>query len=163
MAGMMEEQPEGLVVSSQWQMDPEVDPVKPVVIVGVICNGPLEEAREYAERIYALGPVKSASGVTDYPGLPAVVGSDMDGPECRPGRSIFFRGFNVNRYDLVALRNWFDLFSEMMTTEKVFRAVGLDTRGVSDAGGASGSIRAHSVCPSAAEAGDSPDHCLQRH
>ncbi|KAL2131986.1 hypothetical protein VTI74DRAFT_4387 [Chaetomium olivicolor] len=120
LGGMMEGQGDGVVFWSFWQRVVDVDPVKPVIVVYVLHNGPLEEAREYTRLIHALSPTAYRFGVTDYPGLQAALGTDKNGPFCQPQGTIMFRGFDVNEYDLVALREWFSIFTKMLETEEAF-------------------------------------------
>ncbi len=44
----------------------------------------------------------------------------MDGAECQPKGSAFLRGIDVDNYDIDALRNWYDIFSDMLATEEAF-------------------------------------------
>ncbi|KAK4098875.1 FAD-binding domain-containing protein [Parathielavia hyrcaniae] len=117
---MMEGQPVEVVFWSVWRMVEEVDPVKPAIVVTVFFNGPLEEARRYTQQIRDLGPATYRFGVTEYPKLNTVLGVDLNGPGCQPQGTALLRAADVDRYDIDALRNWFDIFSQMLATEKAF-------------------------------------------
>ncbi|KAJ4287028.1 hypothetical protein N0V88_007792 [Collariella sp. IMI 366227] len=94
--------------------------VKPVIVVYSLYNGPLEQARGYSRPIRNLNPVAYRSGKTEYPGIQAVMATEKDGPVCEPKGSVIYRGFDVNKYNLTAVRNWFDIFTEKMVTEEAF-------------------------------------------
>jgi hypothetical protein len=94
--------------------------LQPVVQFLVIYNGPIEEARQYSGPVHALGPVSYTSGVTDYPGTMHLLLSDANDPNCQPQGTAFFRGIDVIRYEIPALRNWFNIFSDMLATEEAF-------------------------------------------
>ncbi|KAK4039499.1 6-hydroxy-D-nicotine oxidase [Parachaetomium inaequale] len=115
--GMLETQPEYAVHWSAWGLDDEVDPDEPVISVSVFYNGPMEECHEYTRPIRDLGPVAYSSGVTDYPGLSAALGVDFAGVYCQDQRTAYIRAIDVDRYDIAALRNWFDVYSEMLAAE----------------------------------------------
>jgi hypothetical protein len=135
---LMDRQPEELIFWTFWGRDLEIDPVKvggiwplsgeemltcvlqPVIQLLVLYNGPKEEARQYSAPVHALGPVRYTSGVTDYPGTMHALLADTNDPNCQPQGTAFFRGIDVNRYEIPALRNWFDIFSDMLATEEAF-------------------------------------------
>jgi hypothetical protein len=92
--------------------------LQPVIKFLVIYNGPMEEARQYSAPVHALGPVGYTSGVTDYPGTMHLLPANANYPNCQPPGTAFFRGIDVNRYEVPAVRNWFDTFSDMLATEE---------------------------------------------
>jgi hypothetical protein len=91
--------------------------LQPVIIFSVYYNGPMEECREHTQPVRDLGPVAYSSGVTDYPGLAATLGVDFGGANCQDQRTAYIRAIDVERYDIAALRNWFDVYSEMLAAE----------------------------------------------
>ncbi|KAK3901903.1 6-hydroxy-D-nicotine oxidase [Staphylotrichum tortipilum] len=117
-ARMMETQPEGVVVWSAWMMMPEIDPVKPVIAFTIFFSGSLDESRRYTEPISSLGPNGYGEGETEYPGLAGVLGAGTDDQLCQPQGAAFMRGIDLDHYDLGALRNWYNTFSEMLAANK---------------------------------------------
>ncbi|KAK4120303.1 FAD-binding domain-containing protein [Parathielavia appendiculata] len=115
---MMEYQPVEMVSWSVWRMVEDVDPGKPSIVVIVFFNGPLEDSREYTQPIHNLGPAAYAFKVTEYPGLNAVLGVDLSGSECQPQGTALLRAADVDRYEIIALRNWFETFGKMLATEE---------------------------------------------
>ena len=87
-----------------------------MIVYWVFYNGPMTGSRKYTAPIHGLGPVAYSSGVTEYPGLMAVMGNDVDGPDCQPKGSAVLRAADVDRYEVVALRIWYTIFSKMVAT-----------------------------------------------
>ncbi|KAK4118888.1 FAD-binding domain-containing protein [Parathielavia appendiculata] len=118
--GMMEDQPEYVNVFSSWSILEEVDPDRPMIVFIVFCNGPMEDCREYTQPIHDLGAVDHRSGVTELPGIDEVLNLDVNDPQCQPQGTVLMRGVYVDRYDIDTLRNWWEVFSDMLATEPAF-------------------------------------------
>ena len=91
---------------------------QPVIGFTIFYRGSLDESKKYAEPISSLGPDGYVEGETEYPGLASMLGVGMDDPLCQPQGAAFMRGIDLDHYDLGALRNWYNTFSEMLTANK---------------------------------------------
>jgi hypothetical protein len=92
-----------------------------VILVLVFYDGTVEESRRYTQPIHDLGPLAHTPGVAEYPGLSAILGVDAaSGPICQPQGTAFLRGIDVDRYEIDAVRRWYDIFSEMLASEELF-------------------------------------------
>lgn len=86
----------------------------------VVYNGPMEECKRYSAPVHALGPISYTSGATEYPGVMEALAADANSIHCQPKGTAWFRGIDVNHYELPALRAWFDIFSKMLASEEAF-------------------------------------------
>ncbi|KAK4239566.1 6-hydroxy-D-nicotine oxidase [Achaetomium macrosporum] len=117
---VMRDQPEHVVHWSVWARNEAIDPDKPVIVLTIFWNGPVEGRGGYTDPFHALGPASYSSGATEYPGVMAVMGTDMNSPVCQPQGTVFLRGAVVDTYETGALRKWYNLFSEMLRSEEAF-------------------------------------------
>lgn len=88
--------------------------LQPVITHYVMFNGPLVESRKYTSLFHALGPARYSSGETEYPGLPAVLGAGLSGPLCGIQQTTYLREADVDKYNLADLRNWMNVFTDML-------------------------------------------------
>ncbi|KAK4151547.1 6-hydroxy-D-nicotine oxidase [Chaetomidium leptoderma] len=116
--GIVETQTADMMHWSVWAMDVDVDPDKPVILFTVVYNGPMADCQKYTHALHAASPAAYLSGVTEYPNLPMLLGADVDGPNCKPTGTAMVRAADVVDYDIDALRNWYDIFSDTVATEK---------------------------------------------
>ncbi|KXX82991.1 6-hydroxy-D-nicotine oxidase [Madurella mycetomatis] len=117
---MMLDQPSHVVAWSFWIMDKRVDADKPVIIVSIHYSGSEKEAKEYAEPIRALGPISSEIGVRDYPELMEVMGLAIGSPICEPQGTVIVRGVDTDKYHIRDIREWYNVFSDMLASNEAF-------------------------------------------
>lgn len=64
-----------------------------------------------------IGPISTTGGVTTYDKLSQVAGFDLDGAVCQEQGTISLYPIDVPKYDIPAIRAWYDTFNKMMQAE----------------------------------------------
>ncbi|RYP52809.1 hypothetical protein DL768_002058 [Monosporascus sp. mg162] len=86
----------------------EIDPNHPIIWYAVIYDGPVSEAREYANPIRDIGPMMVDAGEATIPGLAALTFQNEDGPGCAKGLTSLRYPIGLKSYNTAAIRKVYD-------------------------------------------------------
>ncbi|KAK1751934.1 hypothetical protein QBC47DRAFT_349747 [Echria macrotheca] len=119
---MMAYQPQEAVQWSQWVVDPQTDPVRPIIVYSLFYNGPPEELASYSKPLVDIGPFASVSGSSPYANLSQPAGLDLDGPGCQDQGPLQMFPTDVETYDLPGMRTFYETFVDMVRAEPALAA-----------------------------------------
>lgn len=93
--------------------------MQPVIIYQVFYNGARDELERYMAPLREIGPISIEGGVTTYDKLSQVAGFDLDGRVCQQQGMVSLYPIDVPKYDVPAVRAWYNTFRDMLQAEPV--------------------------------------------
>ncbi|KAF2870121.1 hypothetical protein BDV95DRAFT_74340 [Massariosphaeria phaeospora] len=92
--------------------NPEIDPVKPIILLWVYWQGSAIPTL-YSDPLYALNPLHVDSSVTDLAGVNTHLGAVYGGASCAKGSSRLLYPVNLNTWPIANLRTVMDMFTSV--------------------------------------------------
>jgi len=97
---------------------------KVVIINSILFNGPLSSLLQYAKPLLALRNIDTFNGTTDYLGVAELTGLRTTDYLCQHKGNLALWSSDVKKYDIPAMRKWYNLFDQMVNTEEALSASG---------------------------------------
>lgn len=105
-------QPVELIHFILWTRIPDIDATQPVILFVLLYQGK-EIPQAYIKPLLDLQPIVHNSVLTDLPGIAAVVQFSETDPACQNDATLLRFPVSLETYNIPALRNAFDIFSNI--------------------------------------------------
>ncbi|KAF1850365.1 FAD-binding domain-containing protein [Cucurbitaria berberidis CBS 394.84] len=106
------ERPIELTHYGLFALNPDVDPLNPIVMMWIYWQGPAIPSK-YTDPLYALSPVAVDESVTELPEVNSHIFANRDGASCAKGLSRALVGLSLRTYSLPALRKVLNIFTAL--------------------------------------------------
>ncbi|RDW82998.1 hypothetical protein BP5796_04489 [Coleophoma crateriformis] len=117
---VMEHQPAELTLYNTFVNNAEIDAENTILMIALVLQGTADELRQYSAPFHNLKPLTSQAGTATYKELFQIFGTDLDGSQCRHGRTIMLFPIGLRRYNPQAQQRVYEHYNRMLKQHPEF-------------------------------------------